>query len=39
MLRMPPSYPVYLTVGHTDLRNNIDGLSLKMQMKFNLAKM
>ena len=36
MLRMTPSCPVYLAVGPTDLRNNIDGLSVKIQMKFNL---
>ena len=26
MLRMTPSCPVYLALGPTDLRNNIDGL-------------
>ena len=36
MLRMTPSCPVYLAVGPTDLRNNIDGLALKIQMIFNL---
>ena len=33
---MTPSCPVYLAVGATDLRNNIDGLALMVQMKFKL---
>lgn len=36
MLRMTPSCPVYLAVGPTDLRNNIDGLALKVQLKYHL---
>ena len=36
MLRMTPLCPVYLAVGPADLRNNIEGLALKIQMKFNL---
>lgn len=36
MLRMTPSCPVYLAVGPTDLRNNIDGLIIKIKYQFNL---
>lgn len=36
MLRFTPSCPVYLATGPTDLRNNIDGLALMVQSKFNL---
>jgi len=33
---MTPSCKVYLAAGPTDLRNNIDGLALMVQMKFKL---
>ncbi len=36
MLRITPSCPVYLAVGATDLRNNIDGLLLKIKYQFEL---
>jgi len=36
MLRMIPQAPVYLALGVTDLRNNIDGLSLIVEMQFKL---
>lgn len=36
MLRMTPQASVYLACGVTDLRNNIDGLALLVQRKFNL---
>jgi transposase len=36
MLRMTPSCPVYLAVGATDMRNNIDGLLLKIKFQFKL---
>ena len=36
MLRMTPSCPVYLALGPTDLRNNIDGLLLKIKFQFEL---
>ena len=36
MLRMTPSCQVYLVLGPTDLRNNIDGLLLKIKYQFRL---
>ncbi len=36
MLRMTPSCQVYLALGPTDLRNNIDGLLLKIKYPFRL---
>ncbi len=36
MLRMTPQSQVYLALGPTDLRNNIDGLALMVQDKFKL---
>lgn len=36
MLRMTPSCNVYLALGVTDLRNNIDGLALMVQRQFKL---
>ena len=36
MLRMTPSCQVYLALGPTDLRNNIDGLLLKIKYQFRL---
>lgn len=36
MLRLTPGMPVYLAAGPTDLRNNIDGLSIIVQQKFCL---
>lgn len=36
MLRMTPACPVYLAVGATDLRNNIDGLIVKIKYQFKL---
>ena len=36
MLRMTPACPVYLALGATDLRNNIDGLVLKVKYQFKL---
>lgn len=36
MLRLTPSCNVYLALGPTDLRNNIDGLSLIVERKFKI---
>ena len=36
MLRLTPSFKVYIALGPTDLRNNIDGLSLMVERQFNL---
>lgn len=36
MLRMTPSCNVYLALGVTDLRNNIDGLALMVERQFRL---
>ena len=36
MLRMTPSPNVYLALGATDLRNNINGLALMVERKFKL---
>ncbi|MCF0131213.1 MAG: IS66 family insertion sequence element accessory protein TnpB [Pseudobutyrivibrio sp.] len=36
MLRLTPGCPVYLAVGPTDLRNNIDGLALIIENHFKL---
>lgn len=36
MLRLTPQAPVYLALGVTDLRNNIDGLSLIVEKTFRL---
>lgn len=36
MLRMTPSCNVYLALGPTDLRNNIDGLALMVERQFRL---
>lgn len=36
MLRLTPSCKVYLALGATDLRNNIDGLALMVERQFHL---
>lgn len=36
MLRLTPCCDVYLALGPTDLRNNIDGLALMIERKFRL---
>ena len=36
MLRLTPSSQVYLALGPTDLRNNIDGLALMVERQFRL---
>jgi len=36
MLRMSPGIKVYLAVGVTDMRNNINGLALKVEKEFKL---
>ena len=36
MLRMTPSAKVYIALGPTDLRNNIDGLALMVERQFQL---
>ena len=36
MLRMTPGAQVYLALGPTDLRNNIDGLSIMIEKSFQL---
>lgn len=36
MLRFTPSSKVYIALGPTDLRNNIDGLSLMIEKQFKL---
>ena len=36
MLRLTPGCDVYLALGPTDLRNNIDGLALMIERKFKL---
>lgn len=36
MLRLTPGCKVYLALGQTDLRNNIDGLALMVEKQFRL---
>jgi len=36
MLRLVPDFPVYIAKGATDLRNNIDGLSIIIERVFRL---
>ena len=36
MLRMTPAPSVYIALGVTDLRNNIDGLALMVEKRFKL---